>query len=73
MVLRRTRRFGPRLLVAANRVAHRLTLTGSIDAEAREAFLSPEAVPGPQGAGRGQAGDGRDTVDDQSATDTTGG
>ena len=52
VVLRRTRRFGPRLLLAAGRVAGRLTLTGSIDAEAREAFLSPEAVPGPQGAGR---------------------
>ena len=52
LVLRRTRRFGPRILLAANRVAHRLTLTGSIDAGAREAFLTPEAVPGPQGAGR---------------------
>ena len=31
---------------AAGRVADRLPLTGSIGAEAREAFLSPEAVPG---------------------------
>ncbi len=52
VVLRRTRRFGPRILLAANRVAHRLTLTGSIDAESRAGFLTPEAVPGPQGAGR---------------------
>jgi superfamily I DNA/RNA helicase/RecB family exonuclease len=52
LVLRRTRRFGSRILLAAGRVAGRLTLTGSIDAAAREAFLSPEAVPGPQGEGR---------------------
>ena len=52
VVLRRTRRFGPRILLGAGRVAGRLTLTGSISAEAREAFLSPEAVPGPQGDGR---------------------
>ena len=52
VVLRRTRRFGPRLLLAANRVAHRLPLTGSIDAEAREAFLSPEAAAGAHGDGR---------------------
>jgi superfamily I DNA/RNA helicase len=52
VVLQRTRRFGPRILLAAGRVAHRLTLTGSIDVAARDAFLSPEAVPGPQGDGR---------------------
>lgn len=52
VVLQRTRRFGPRILLAAGRVASRLTLTGSIDADARDAFLSPEAVPGPQGPGR---------------------
>ncbi|PUA82015.1 ATP-dependent helicase [Nocardioides currus] len=51
-VLRRTRRFGPRLLVAAGRIAGRLPLTGSIGAEARDAFLTPEAVPGPHGEGR---------------------
>ena len=43
---------GRGILLAAGRVAGRLTLTGSIAAEAREAFLSPEAVPGPQGDGR---------------------
>ncbi|KRE95289.1 DNA helicase UvrD [Nocardioides sp. Soil774] len=52
VVLRRTRRFGPRLLLAAGRVAGRLTLSGSIGAEAREAFLTPECEPGPHGQGR---------------------
>ncbi|WP_036490376.1 ATP-dependent helicase, partial [Nocardioides sp. CF8] len=52
LVLRRTRRFGPRLLLAAGRIAARLPLTGSIGPEAREAFLTPEAVPGPHGDGR---------------------
>lgn len=52
VVLQRTRRFGPRILLAAGRVAGRLSLTGSIDADAREAFLAPEAVPGPHGDGR---------------------
>ncbi len=52
VVLRNTRRFGPRLLLAAGRVASRLSLTGSIDARAREAFLHPQSVPGPYGEGR---------------------
>lgn len=52
LVLRRTRRFGSRLLLSAGRIAARLPLTGSIGPEAREAFLSPEAVPGPHGEGR---------------------
>ncbi len=52
VVLRRSRRFGPRILLAAGRVASRLTLTGSITTDARAAFLSPEAVPGPHGDGR---------------------
>ena len=52
LVLRRTRRFGPRLLLSAGRIAARLPLAGSIGVEAREAFLSPEAVPGPHGEGR---------------------
>ena len=52
VVLRHTRRFGPRLLLAAGRVAGRLSLTGAIGPEARDAFLSPEAVPGPHGDGR---------------------
>ncbi len=46
VVLRRTRRFGPRMLLAAGRVAARLPLGGSIDAESRETFLSPVATPG---------------------------
>ncbi|WP_336275762.1 hypothetical protein [Nocardioides sp. B-3] len=52
LVLRRTRRFGARLLLAAGRISARLPLTGSIGTDAREAFLSPEAVPGPHGEGR---------------------
>ncbi|GAB3770267.1 superfamily I DNA/RNA helicase/RecB family exonuclease [Nocardioides ginsengisegetis] len=52
VALRTTRRFGPRLLVASQRVAHRLALPGSIPTEAREAFLAPEAVAGPLGDGR---------------------
>ncbi|MCW2784510.1 MAG: UvrD/REP helicase [Marmoricola sp.] len=43
-VLRRTRRFGPRILLASQRVAGQLAWSGSIDATAREAFRSPEAV-----------------------------
>ncbi len=54
VVLRRTRRFGPRLLLAASRIAARLPLAGSIDAAARQAFLSPEAVPGAHGDGRAE-------------------
>lgn len=52
VALRTTRRFGPRLLVASQRVAHRLALPGSIPLEAREAFLSPQAQAGPLGEGR---------------------
>ncbi|MFI2706800.1 ATP-dependent helicase, partial [Nocardioides sp. CER28] len=43
VALRTTRRFGPRLLVAAQRVAGRLGLPGTIGEDAREAFLSPRA------------------------------
>jgi superfamily I DNA/RNA helicase/RecB family exonuclease len=39
--LSRVRRFGPRVLLASQRVAARIPLTGSIDAEARTAFTSP--------------------------------
>ena len=52
LVLGSTRRFGARLLLSAGRIAARLPLTGSIGAEARQAFLSPQAVPGPHGEGR---------------------
>src|SRR3954471_11141652 len=41
--LRTTRRFGPRLLVATQRVAGRIGLPGAIDVGARQAFLSPVA------------------------------
>jgi superfamily I DNA/RNA helicase/RecB family exonuclease len=44
--LRTTRRFGPRLLVATQRVAGRIGLPGAIGVEARESFLSPVALPG---------------------------
>jgi superfamily I DNA/RNA helicase/RecB family exonuclease len=44
--LRTTRRFGPRLLVATQRVAARIGLPGAIDADARAAFLSPVARAG---------------------------
>lgn len=47
VVLRHTRRYGPRIAVAAQRVANRLSLAGSIDAESRAAFLSPEPVDQP--------------------------
>ena len=43
VVLRTTRRFGPTLLRASQRVASRLPMPGSIDTVAREKFLSPEA------------------------------
>jgi len=52
VALRTTRRFGPRLLVAAQRVAGRLGLPGTIDEEARAAFLRPQAAPGPHGDGK---------------------
>nr|WP_246283875.1 ATP-dependent DNA helicase [Nocardioides perillae] len=52
VALRTTRRFGPRLLVATQRVAARLPLSGSIDAAAREAFLAPQATTGALGEGR---------------------
>ncbi|MBF4766333.1 ATP-dependent helicase [Nocardioides agariphilus] len=42
--LRTTRRFGPRLLVASQRVAGRIGLPGAIDAAAREEFLHPVAA-----------------------------
>ncbi|GAB7004147.1 ATP-dependent DNA helicase [Nocardioides sp. AN3] len=48
VALRTTRRFGTRMLTAAQRVAGRIGLPGTIDAEAREAFLAPQAE-GPDG------------------------
>ena len=52
IALRTTRRFGPRLLVASQRVARRLALPGSIPEEARDAFLEPVAEGGTLGDGR---------------------
>jgi superfamily I DNA/RNA helicase/RecB family exonuclease len=44
LALCRVRRFGPRVLVASQRVAARIPLTGSIDARARGTFTSPVSV-----------------------------
>ena len=52
VVLGTTRRFGPRLRRAADRVAARLPLAGSIDADSAQRFLAPVAETGPQGEGR---------------------
>ncbi len=46
VVLRTTRRFGAHLLLASQRVASRLPLSGSIGEQQRQAFLSPVAVEG---------------------------
>jgi superfamily I DNA/RNA helicase/RecB family exonuclease len=52
VALRTTRRFGPRLLLASQRVAHRLAVPGTIPLAAREAFLDPIAEAGTHGDGR---------------------
>lgn len=52
VALATTRRFGTRILTAAQRVAGRIGLPGSIDDDARAAFLNPTAAPGPHGEGR---------------------
>ncbi|SDT08197.1 Superfamily I DNA or RNA helicase [Nocardioides scoriae] len=44
-----TRRFGPRVLAATQRVAHRLPLPGGLPEQAREAFLRPVAAAGSTG------------------------
>ncbi len=44
LALSRVRRFGPRVLVATQRVASRIPLAGSIEASARESFTSPVSV-----------------------------
>jgi superfamily I DNA/RNA helicase/RecB family exonuclease len=46
VVLRTTRRFGAHLLLASQRVAARLPLTGSIGEDERRAFLAPQALDG---------------------------
>ncbi|WP_082621024.1 ATP-dependent helicase [Nocardioides sp. Soil796] len=52
VALRTTRRFGPHLLLASQRVARRLSLAGTIPAEARESFLAPVSEAGDLGNGR---------------------
>jgi superfamily I DNA/RNA helicase/RecB family exonuclease len=52
VALATTRRFGPRILTATQRVAGRIGLPGSIPESAREAFLRPVAALGDHGAGR---------------------
>ena len=54
VALRTTRRFGPRILTAAQRVARGIAWQGSIAPEAREAFLEPQAEVGAGGHGRVQ-------------------
>lgn len=52
VALRTTRRFGPRLLLAAQRIAGGIALPGTIPAAARADFAAPEAVAGELGDGR---------------------
>jgi superfamily I DNA/RNA helicase/RecB family exonuclease len=52
VVLRRVRRFGPRILRTSQRIAGQLAWSGSIDARAREEFATAESVAGPHGDGR---------------------
>ncbi len=52
VALRTTRRFGPRLLVASQRVAGRIGLPGTLPPEAMSAFRQPQADP-PVGLGPG--------------------
>jgi superfamily I DNA/RNA helicase/RecB family exonuclease len=54
VALRVTRRFGPRLLLAGQRVARRLSLPGTIPEAARQAFLDPVALAGDHGDGRAE-------------------
>ncbi len=52
IALSTTRRFGPRLLTASRRIAHRIGMKGSIDADALRTFREPVAVDGPYGQGK---------------------
>lgn len=54
VALRTTRRFGPRLLLAGQRVAAGLSLPGSIPESAQEDFRHPVAVSGEHGDGRAE-------------------
>lgn len=51
-VLRETRRFGPRILAASQRLAGQFAWQGSIGEEARSAFRTPVCLPGEYGDGR---------------------
>ena len=46
VALRRIRRFGPRILIASQRIAGQLAWTGSIDAKARTDFADAESAVG---------------------------
>lgn len=52
VALRTTRRFGPHLLLASQRVASRLALPGTIPESAKSAFVEPEALGGGLGDGK---------------------
>ncbi|WP_235537343.1 ATP-dependent helicase [Nocardioides sp. Soil805] len=52
VALRTTRRFGPRMLLAARRIAGGIALPGTIPEAARADFAAPVAEPGPHGDGR---------------------
>ncbi len=54
LALGTTRRFGPRLLAPAQRVAARLPLPGALPEAAREAFTAPRTEPGDLGPGRAE-------------------
>ncbi|GAA1547602.1 ATP-dependent DNA helicase [Nocardioides humi] len=54
VALRTVRRFGPGILAPAQRVAGRVGLRGTLPAEARERFLSPQAEASSYGVGRVQ-------------------
>lgn len=52
VALQTTRRFGPRILLASQRVAGRIGLPGTIPEGARASFLAPTCAPGPHGDGK---------------------
>ena len=52
VALSTTRRFGERLLTASRRIAHRIGMKGSIDAETFRTFREPVASDGPYGKGK---------------------
>ncbi len=52
VALSTTRRFGERLLTASRRIAHRIGMKGSIDADTFRTFREPVASDGPYGTGK---------------------